>query len=389
LFDALDCHFRPQGAHGWRDWPAAFRDPNNSKVIQFAKANQDEIAFHLFLQWLAKKGLEHVSAATRNAGMTIGLLADLAVGVDPSGSDAWSMSGSMLNGLTIGAPPDPLGPLGQNWSITGFSPDGLKQTGYAPWITMIRSALSSCGGLRIDHAFGLARLWVIPEGGTSADGAYLTYPFDDLIRLATLEAHRAGALVIAEDLGTAPHGFTQAIAQRHMLGMRVLWFQRAEDNGFIGAQDYDPLSVAMSGTHDTVTIAGWWNGRDLDWAERLGRLPPDIDRSKAEDIRDWDRGLLWSTIGDDAERPAPHNPEPAVDAAIRHIAHTPCKLAIVPIEDLLGEEDQPNLPGTIDEHPNWRRRYSEPLAQLLKQPVVAQRCTSLNSARPVAGPDKG
>jgi 4-alpha-glucanotransferase len=287
----------------------------------------------------------------------------------------------MLDGLTIGAPPDPLGPLGQNWSITSFSPEGLRAQGYAPWIAMIRAGLTGCGGLRIDHAFGLARLWVIPEGGATSDGAYLSYPFNDLIRLATLEAHRAGALIIAEDLGTAPHGFTEAVTARQMLGMRVLWFERAEDHGFIGAQDYPRLSAAMSGTHDTVTVAGWWRGRDLDWAERLGRLPPGMTRAEAEAIRDWDRGLLWSTLSDHDPRPAPDDPAPVVDAAIAHIARTPSALALVSLEDMLGEEEQPNLPGTITEHPNWRRRFDAPLDALLASEPVAQRCAMLRTAR--------
>ena len=299
-----------------------------------------------------------------------GLIADLAVGVHPGGSDSWAMPDAMLSGLTIGAPPDPLGPHGQNWSITGFSPGGLRDSGYQPWIAMLRSALRSAGGLRIDHAFGLARLWVIPEGGPSSQGAYLNYPFLDLVRLVTLEAHRANALIIAEDLGTSPFGFTQAVSDRNILGMRVLWFERAADNGFIGAHDYPQNCVAMTGTHDTPTVAGWWSGRDLDWAEKLGRLPEDIDRLKAEEIRDWDRGLLWSTIGGEAHRPAPDDPAPAVEAALKHIAKSEAILAIAPIEDLLGEVEQPNLPGTITEHPNWRRRLQAPIQELLRNPAT-------------------
>lgn len=379
LFDALDTHFRPTGAHGWREWPSAYRDPDSPEVARFAAEHAEEVTFHLFLQWLAREGLGAAQAAARDAGMAVGLIGDLAVGVDPAGSDAWSLRGAMLDGLTIGAPPDPLGPLGQNWSITSFSPEGLRASGYAPWIAMIRAGLMGCGGLRIDHAFGLARLWVIPEGGATSDGAYLSYPFQDLIRLATLEAHRAGALIIAEDLGTAPHGFTGAVTARQMLGMRVLWFERAEDHGFVGAQDYPRLSAAMSGTHDTVTVAGWWRGRDLDWAEKLGRLPPEVDRAEAEAIRDWDRGLLWSTLSGAHPRPAPDDPAPVVDAAIAHIARTPSALALVSLEDLLGEEEQPNLPGTITEHPNWRRRLAAPLGELLATEPVAQRCAMLRT----------
>lgn len=379
VFDALDCHFRSQGLRGWREWPTRYRKPGNKSVAEFARKNAEEVDFHLFVQSLTAKCLAATQDRARALGMSIGLVGDLAVGVDPGGSDCWALGDAMLQGLTIGAPPDPLGPHGQNWSITGFSPQGLKRTGYAPWIAMIRAAMAHGGGLRIDHAFGLARLWVIPEGGAPGDGAYLTYPFADLIRLLALEAHLADCFVIAEDLGTAPHGFTQEIARHQMLGMRVLWFQRAEDHGFIGAQDYDPLAVAMTGTHDTPTLAGWWTGRDLDWADRLDRLPADIDCEKAGDIRDWDRGLMWSTIAGHAPRPAPDDPAPAVTAAIGHIARTPCALAIVPVEDLLGLVEQPNLPGTVLEHPNWRRRLSAPMSELLAAGDVAERLGLLNA----------
>ena len=162
-FDALYCHFRVQGAADWREWPARYRKADSAAVARFAAQHSDEIAFHLFAQWLAREGLAAAQHRASEAGMAIGLIADLAVGVHPSGSDCWAMPEAMLQGLTIGAPPDPLGPLGQNWSISGFSPDGLRRSGYQPWIAMLRAALRSAGGLSIDHAFGLARLWVIPE----------------------------------------------------------------------------------------------------------------------------------------------------------------------------------------------------------------------------------
>jgi 4-alpha-glucanotransferase len=379
VFDALDCHFRPKGAKDWRQWPASFHNPDGAEVSLFAKDHADEVAFHLFSQWLAREGLDAAQYAATEAGMAIGLITDLAVGVHTGGSDSWAMPDAMLKGLTIGAPPDPLGPHGQNWSITGFSPDGLLRSGYQPWIAMLRSALRSAGGLRIDHAFGMARLWVIPEGGSSSQGAYLTYPFLDLVRLLTLEAQRANAMIIAEDLGTSPFGFTQAVSDRNILGMRVLWFERAADHGFIGAQDYPQNCVAMTGTHDTPTLAGWWTGRDLDWAAQLGRLPEDVDRAKADEIRDWDRGLLWSTIGDGAQRPAPDNPAPVVEAALEHIAQSPAMLAIAPIEDLLGEVEQPNLPGTILEHPNWRRRLQAPLHDLARHLLFVKNLSALSS----------
>ena len=164
-----------------------------------------------------------------------------------------------------------------------------------------------------------------------------------------------------------------------MLGMLVFWFERAPDSGFIGARDYPSNSVAMTGTHDTPTVAGWWTGRDLDWADRLGRLTDGIDRAEAEKIRDWDRGLLWSTIGENGLRPAPDDPQPVVEAALKHVAKSPAVLAIAPIEDLLGEVEQPNLPGTTSEHPNWRRRLQAPLQILLDNPTVAHRLRAISN----------
>lgn len=382
LYDALDVHFRAQGAKGWQDWPAAFHDPESGAVADFAREHTAEVDFHLFTQWLARESLAEVQRRARTAGMAVGLLADLAVGVHTGGADAWAMGDTLLQGLTIGAPPDPLGPLGQNWMLTGFSPRGLARSGYAPWIETIRAALSTAGALRIDHAFGLARLWVVPEGQPSSAGAYLHYPFEDLIRLVALEAHRAGALIVAEDLGTMPGGFGPAITARGMLGMRVLWFERAADQGFIGAADYDAQAVAMTGTHDTATVAGWWSGRDLEWAEALGRLPADATPEEAALRRAWDRGLLWATFTHDSvPRPAPDDPMPVVKAALAHIGRTPCTLAIAPLEDLLAEREQPNLPGTITEHPNWRRRLDGRLTELLDEIGTAARIDTLNAAR--------
>ena len=384
LFDALDCHFRPMGLAGWHEWPAEFHDPHGVAAQTFAQDHQGEVGFHRFVQWLARISLDKVQANARAAGMAVGLIADLAVGVRPGGSDTWAMGDAMLHGLTIGAPPDPLGPHGQNWGLTGYSPRGLARHGYAPWIALLRGALAHSGGIRIDHAFGLARLWVVPSGGTAADGAYLSYPFMDLMRLAVLESWRARALIIAEDLGTAPHGFVEAITRARMLGMRVLWFERAADHGYIGLHDYPQQAVAMTGTHDTQTVAGWWSGRDLDWAAALGRLPEGVGRDEAEAIRDWDRGLLWSTLtGGHDQRPAPDNPAPVVDAAVARVAEAPAQLAVVPLEDLLALEEQPNLPGTTIEHPNWRRRLAAPLADLLDEPATAARLAGLAARRPV------
>ena len=386
LFDALDLHLhakgKTRGKRGWRHWPEKYHDPQGKAARRFVREHPREIGFAMFVQWLARESLCAVQERAHEAGMAVGLVGDLAVGVHPGGSDAWSMPGAMLEGLTIGAPPDPLGPRGQNWMLSTFSPRGLAAKGYAPWIATLRSALETCGALRIDHAFGMARLWVIPEGAPSSEGAYLTYPFAEMLRLAVLEAHRAGALLIAENLGTAPPGFLPALEQRALLDMRVLWFERAEDEGFIGAADYPSASVAMTGTHDTATMAGWWSGRDLDWAQDLARLPEGTTREEAELRREWDRGLLWACLTHDrSTRPDPEETAAVLEAALDHVGKTPSRLAIVPLEDLLGEREQPNLPGTTDEHPNWRRRLDAPLGALLDEPATQMRIATLAKAR--------
>ncbi|MEG3085337.1 4-alpha-glucanotransferase [Sphingomonas sp. PB2P12] len=380
-FDALHAHFfATTGASGWQQWPAAYHDPASPTVRRFVADQAEDVAFYVFLQWLARRDLDAAQTAAKDAGMAIGLIADLAVGMHPGGSHGWSRRRDLLTGLSIGAPPDPLGPDGQSWGITGFDPQALRETAFAPFIATIRAALAHAGGIRIDHAFGLRRLWVVPEGASAADGAYLDMPFDDLMRIVAMESQRARAIVIGEDLGTVPDGFREAMDARAMLGMRVLWFERDRD-GFVPPAKWSPDAVAMTGTHDLATVAGWWKGRDIDWTWNLGRKSDAVDEPADRAARAEDLAALWSAFDVDTERPAPEDTAPVVDAAIAHVAGSPCALAIIPIEDLAGLVEQPNLPGTIDEHPNWRRRMPDTTEALLNRPDVAARIDTLNATR--------
>jgi 4-alpha-glucanotransferase len=380
-FDALHAHFFERiGAKGWQDWPAAFHDPCGSAVQGFIAEHRADVDFYAFLQWLARRSLDAAQQAATGAGMCIGLIADLAVGLDTGGSHGWSRRGDLLAGLSIGAPPDPLGPDGQNWGITGFDPRALRRTGFAPFIATIRSALASAGGIRIDHAFGLRRLWVVPEGALAAEGAYLDMPFADMMRIVALESRRAKAIVIGEDLGTLPEGFREAMTERAMLGMRVLWFERDAD-GFVPGDRWDRDAVAMTGTHDVPTVAGWWQGRDIDWTWTLGRRSEARDEAADRASRVEDRHRLWAALETWDAEPMPEDSAPVVDMAVTRIAETPCALAILPIEDLVGLVEQPNLPGTIDEHPNWRRRMPDTTDALLARPDVAARVDAINTGR--------
>jgi 4-alpha-glucanotransferase len=381
LYNTLYARFRPGGAYGWQGWPSEFHDPAGEAARRFAAEHAGEIEFQIFAQWLTHRGLATAQNRAREAGMAIGLIADLAVGVDPGGSDAWGMRDMLLPGLTIGAPPDPLGPDGQGWGLTGFSPEGLSKSAFRPWLEMLRAALGPCAGLRIDHAFGLRRLWVIPQGGSAREGVYLAYPFEDMLRLLALESHRARAIIVAEDLGTRPSGFRAAMVSHAMLGMRVLWFERDHHGDFAPPGHYDPMSLAMTSTHDLPTVAGWWRGRDIDWSWRLGRASASESREADEQRRGEERGRVWAAIGRGEPQPAPDDTPPAVDAAVRSIAEAGSHLAILPLEDLFGLDQQPNLPGTIEEHPNWRRRLPERLETMLEEPRVRERIAALDAER--------
>jgi 4-alpha-glucanotransferase len=370
-FEVLDARFVSQGIYGWRNWPGDWRNADSASVRSLGEAD-DEVRFQLFLQWQAERGLAGAQARARKAGMKIGLIADMAVGVDPDGSLAWSSPGEMLEGLSVGAPPDLFNTQGQDWGLTTFSPPGLRRTGYSGFIATLRAVMRSAGGMRLDHAMGLQRLWVIPRGAPPSEGVYLEYPAGTLMRLIARESQAHKCIVIAEDLGTVPDGFRRDIAQSSLYGMRVLWFERDKRDNFIAPQRWDKEAAALSTTHDLPTIAGWWTGRDIEWH---GKIAPSFDQSAARRERERDKQALWQAMisANVATGVMPMRFEPVIDATLAFLGKTPCPLAIVPVEDLLGLREQPNLPGTIDEHPNWRRRleHARPFADAQVQSRAA------------------
>ena len=326
--------------------------------------------FPLFLQWLAAGAFAAAQRTCRDTGMRIGLISDLAVGLDPAGSDVAARPQDYLVGLRIGAPPDLFNPRGQDWGLTTFSPETLRADGFAPFLATLRAALCHAGGVRIDHAMGLMRLWLVPDGASATEGAYLTYPLDDLLRLVALESHRHGAIVIGEDLGTVPPAFRRRCRAAGIAGMDVLWFQR-DGRRFLAPREWRPEAVAMTTTHDLPTVAGWWRGADLELRRGLGGL----GEGEASQ-RDADRAILWQAFEEAGLAVSPQVPletEPVVDAAVGFVAEAADALVLVPLEDVLGLVDQPNLPGTIDEHPNWRRRYAMPAGDLLTTPTARRR----------------
>lgn len=371
LFDALSVHFTQRGLTAdWSSWPYSFRQPGTADVRRFTEEYGDAVRFQIYLQWRVNEGMRSVQTAAKNAGMAIGLVADLAVGLHPHGSHSWSRRSELLEGLTLGAPPDMFQADGQGWGITGFSPTALAETDFDPFLRTVRKALTFAGGIRVDHALGLERLWLIPDGADPRDGVYLQQPFNDLVRLLVLEAHRHHALVIAEDLGMVPDGFRDKMQARNLLGMRLTTFERDSEGGFVDPAEWTPAAVAMTSTHDLIPIAGWWAGTDIEWRQRLGRA----GESEAE--RSIDRVRLWPEL----DRPEPDEPAPVVDKVVSQVACASCELAIVPLEDLLGQAEATNMPGTIHEHPNWRRRL--PQVDILSDPAAARRAALLSKERP-------
>jgi len=382
LFETLDARFRKQRIFSWRNWPAAYRNPAHPDLLRFAVEQREAIEFHHFAQFLTARSLEDAQSQARRAGMKIGIIADIATGIDPGGSDCWASPDDVLNGLQIGAPPDVFNAEGQNWGLTALSPMQLRKSGFAAFIAMIRANVKYAGGVRIDHAMGLMRLWVIPEGARATDGVYLQYPLDDLVRLVCLESRRARAIVIGEDLGTVPGGFSDMLAQHGIYGMQVLWFERERNGDFVPPWRWRREALALTSTHDLPTIAGWWMGRDIDWRAKIGIRTFSGDAAAELKERSSAKANLWSALlAANCVRPErePTRAEPVVDGATVFVGKTPSKLAVLPVEDICGLEEQPNLPGTTTEHPNWRRRL--PPGEFFSQPHVTDRVAIFMQSR--------
>jgi 4-alpha-glucanotransferase len=391
--EALENHCRFEALHGallsgdghpqhWRDWPEEYRDPQSPAVERFAQDHADEVSFYAFCQWLIARGLERAQTAARSAGMKIGLISDLAVGADGGGSQAWSRQEEVLDSLSVGAPPDIINRQGQSWGISAFSPWGLKAHGYRAFIEMVRANLAHAGGMRIDHVMGLMRLWVIPNGAGPDEGAYLNYPFDDLLRLLSLEAWRRNAVILGEDLGTVPDGLREKLAARKLLGMRVLFFERDNEGTFKSPDLWPASAIGTSTTHDLPTIKGWWEAHDIDWRIRVGQSREDERPAQLEE-RERERAGLLRLLREYAPGVEGDLSDPDVlaDACAVFLGHTPAPLVLFPVEDALCLLEQPNMPGTTDTHPNWRRRYPRESATLLDDPACSHRLEMLSTAR--------
>ncbi|MCK5798264.1 MAG: 4-alpha-glucanotransferase, partial [Deltaproteobacteria bacterium] len=367
LYEALQEHFHAKdpGVWGWQLWPEAYQDPTNPEVSAFAGAQRERVEFFQYVQWQADHQLASAAQRAEELGLGIGLYADLAVSVDRAGAEAWSNQEVFAEDAAAGAPPDALAPQGQNWGLPPLIPSALEEAEYAPFAAILAATMRHAGALRIDHVMGLLRLFWAPQGRPASEGAYVHYPFDDLIGIVALESHRNHCLVIGEDLGTVPDEVREKLHTWGVLSYRIFFFEREEDGRFLAPKRYPRQALVAASTHDLPTLAGFWAGRDLAWRSELGIFPTREREREEERLRAVDRqrildaltavGLLPSDRRHDASELLELPPEVRI-AVHAYLAQTPAQVMMLQWEDLLGLVEQVNLPGTTDEHPNWCRR---------------------------------
>ncbi|MGD0634152.1 MAG: 4-alpha-glucanotransferase [Beijerinckiaceae bacterium] len=360
-FEALSETFHRNGLHWTGEWPEAYRDAQSEAVKRFRAEQPQVIAFHAWLQWLADAQLGAAQIRALKSGMPVGLYRDLAVGVDAGGAEMWARPDWFIPGLAIGAPPDALGPHGQNWGLPPVNPATLEEQGLAAFRALLSANMRHTGAIRIDHAFQLQRLFVIPRGMPASHGAYLDYPFEALLAAVRLESQRARSIVIAEDLGTAPEGFSDAIMRSDLLSYRILTFEREPDGGFKPPAAYPRQAMAALSTHDLPSFAGWWKGLDVDLRESLHIFTPAQARAEREN-RARERAKFSQALN--AEKIPAGDPVP-FEAASRYLAKSPAMLAALQLEDILGDINQANVPGPECGHPNWRRKLTQEIGAIV------------------------
>jgi 4-alpha-glucanotransferase len=341
---------RQKLAGPWWEWPAPWRQPDDAKCAELREGpDKAEIEFVEFVQWTADRQLAACKDLADGLGMKVGLYLDVAVGVQAGGFDAWNEQRAISRYLSVGAPPDALNTAGQNWGLAGFNAAGLEIQSFEPFRDMLWASMRHAGAIRLDHVLGLKRLYLVPHGFGAAEGVYVQMPFEALLATTAQESVAHRCVVIGEDLGTVPEGFREQMADWGIWSYLVMMFERDDHGAFRGIDHYAASALVTFNTHDLSTYAGWRSFSDLKLKRSLG-----IDPGESDEAR-W-QALTKLT---DVLR---HNGIDTQDlyAVVHFLARTKSRLLTVSLEDLLGLIDQPNIPGTVDEHPNWRRRL--PLA---------------------------
>lgn len=363
------------GEPDWRRWPRELHDPRSEGVAAFRDAHPEAVAFHAWLQFELERQLAAAAKRGRDAGLALGLYQDLAIGTSPSSADVWASPHLFVQGVHIGAPPDPYAEQGQDWGLPPLDPHVLREEGFEYWTHLLRASLRHGGALRIDHVLGLFRQYWIPAGRPGTEGAYVRFPVDDLLGILALEATRAGALVVGEDLGTVPEEVPPTLERWGILGSKVLQFER-EGIGYRPPRSYAPMALTTANTHDMATIAGFWRGHDLEIRRDVGLVRAGKEHREAKEIREAEReALVWRLV-EEGILPRESTVDTVDEETLVHAVHlfvrrTPSWLVGLYYDDLAGEVEPVNVPGVgPDRYPSWTRRVGRTLEELRGDPAV-------------------
>ena len=389
VFQCLRRQFASQdpGLRDWRLWPEEYRQPESAAVAAFALAHREEVTFLAWMEWLADSQLR--AAADAAKGMEIGLYRDMAVGADMAGVETWSNQTAVVSGAHVGAPPDIYNPAGQDWGLPPLHPRALQEEGYRGFIELIHSNMRYAGALRIDHVMALQHLYWVPASRSPKEGAYVSYPFDDLVGILALESQRNRCLVVGEDLGTVPDGFRERMAAANILSYRVLFFEQNSKTGaFRRPVVYPRLSVAVASNHDLPTIRAWWEGSDIALRERLHLFPDPQGAEAQREPRVRDRRQLLRALKREGLLGASTEPDSTELMLAVHafVAKSGAFLAMAQVDDIACEIDPVNLPASL-EYPNWRRRLSVTLDQLFAGAEMRKLAEIFARERGIGGPD--
>ena len=330
----------------WWEWPEQWRHPDDAECAELRTgADAAEIEFVEFVQWCADQQLQACRNLATRLGMKVGLYLDVAVGVQSDGFDAWNEQVAISRHLAVGAPPDPLNTAGQNWGLAGFNAAGLEVQSFEPFRDMLRASMRHAGAIRLDHVLGLKRLYLVPHGFAADNGVYVQMPFEALLAVTAQESAAHRCVVIGEDLGTVPEGFREQMAEWGIWSYLVMMFERDDGGAFREIGHYASNALVTFNTHDLSTYAGWRSFGDLALKRSLG-----IDPGESDDARWHALTMLTNVLRHQAIE------DHSLYAVVKFLARTKSRLLAISLEDLLGVVDQPNIPGTVDEHPNWRQR---------------------------------
>ena len=385
LFEALDQYYSRPGQVGWQSWPSEFHQPDSEAVEKFARSHEREIRFYMWLQWLCSEQLREVNQTAAEYGVKLGIYGDLAVGVARGSADTWLNRQDYCMDLSVGAPPDPLGPTGQNWDLPPLNPLMLKHTGYEKFAHLLRENMRLYGVLRIDHVMALCRLWWVLNGKTADFGAYVHYDAEVMFAILALESRCNRCVIIGEDLGTVPDEARHLLNRYQVFSYKVMYFSKGW-NGLQLPEEYPEQAITVISTHDVAPLAGYWTGKDLDTMFKLGTLPDAAAFQTALDEREHDKADLLDKLketgclGADVQMPAKAD-ETLLAALHKYGALSRSKLYAVQLENLLGVIDNLNVPGVTEGYPNWAQKMPVSLEDFLQHRLMGGQLAIIDEVR--------